>query len=207
MKKLIPLLFFVLSLPGFSQIQVGKVLLDEAELKSVPTLTFDFGLPINITGPYAFMKSEEMFIESGLYLTTDRYVFDLNGNRFSHRSIGFNIPLRVGKIIKNKYYIGGGNNFNFPIHYRQFKYDAFSFNNKQKVVSEFFSDQIVKFYPSLELNAGFSTHGIGRFSIRVQMHFLDFFNLGYTENGVLPYEKITWTNRYKLIILSYNPGL
>ncbi len=209
MRNIIPTALIGLLMPliGASQIQIAKLLDGDVELNSVPALAIDFGLPINITGPYAFIRSKDMYMESGLFFTTDKYIFDRDTTRFSHRSVGINIPLRVGAIIKEKIYVGAGHNFNFPIHYRQNNYDAGGFDNKRKAVSEFFSDHIMRFYPSMELSAGISIHTIGRFSVRLQMHYLDFFNLAYEENGVKPYETLVFENRFKFIIISYNPGL
>lgn len=195
--------------PFFSngQIQVAKIMDGDVELNTVPTLAYNWGIPINIMGPYSFMRSQDMFMETGIYINTNKYIFDRGTKRYSHRSLGLNIPLRAGAIIKNRIYVGAGHNFNFPFHYRQFTYDAGGFDNKERVASEFFSPHIMKFYPSLELNVGFSTHRIGRFNLRVQMHYLDFFDLGYQQDGIKPYETLVFENRYKFIIISYNPGL
>jgi len=206
------ILFFIcisLLLPRISssQVQVAKVMDGDVELNTIPALTYNWGIPINIMGPYAFMKSQDMFMESGLFVNTNKYIFDRGDTRYSHRTIGISIPLRTGAIIKDRFYVGAGHNFNFPFHYRQNTYDAGGFDNRQQTVSQFFSPQIMKFYPSIELSVGLSTHTIGRFNLRVQMHYLDFFNVGYQKDGIKPYENIVFENRFKFIIISYNPGL
>jgi len=106
--------------------------------------------------------------------------------------------------------LGAGHNFNFPFHYKSTTFTARSRENKQIVTKEFMSDKTAKFYPSLELSAGISFHGVGRFSLRVQTFYMSFFNPAYSENingtDILPYQTTVFNQNLRIII-SYNPAL
>ena len=210
MRKTVVFLFIMLSYSVYSQVSIAKITRGETELLTIPRLTVDIGIPINIVGPYAILKDEATYLETGLFVTNNGFIFEENDLRNVHRTVGISVPIRVGKIVKQKYYLGTGHNFNFPIHYKLKTFDAGTRDNKQIAIAEYFSDRVSFIYPSLEFSAGVSLHGIGRFSLRLQMFYLGFFNPAFSEtiNGaeIKPYEDLLIENQMK-IIFSYNPGL
>ncbi len=192
----------------FGQIQVASVTVnDTVSLRGIPRLAFDIGIPVNIMGPYAVIRDEKTYMESGLFVTNKGFIYEQDGARFVHRLFGINIPIRGGVIIDDKYYVGAGHNFNIPFHYKAKRFDAGGFKNKEILTSEFFSKRTARFYPSIEISAGVSIHGVGRFSVRLQTFYLDFFNPAFEEDGVLPFEALVVENKLNLVVISYNPGL
>ena len=206
MKKFIFLLLIFCTFSAYSQIQIVKVTRGEDAIRSLPRISIDLGIPVNIMGPYSIIQNTAAYIESGLFMSNNGYIFEEDGLRYVHRTFGVNVPVRGGKIIKEKYYLGAGHNFNFPIHYKLRSYDAGTRKNKQVVHSEFLSKRVSKFYPSMELSAGVMLHGIGRFSGRFQMYYMSFLNPAYTDNGASPYADLLFERQLRFVI-SYNPGL
>jgi len=210
MKKIILFIFLIFSLQSFSQIAFYKVSRGDVALNTSPRFSVDIGVPVNIVGPWAIVKSPDAYIESGLFVTNNGMKFDEGAFRHSHRALGLSLPIRVGKIIASKYYLGTGMNMNFNFHHKYKTYDYGTKNNKQVVVSEFFSKQINVFYPSVETYGGISVHGIGRLGLRAQIFPMSLLNPAYstTENGIelRPYEGLATTQNFRILI-SYNPGL
>ena len=212
MKKILILTLLIsLFINSFSQIAVYKVT-DGDALQTIPRVSIDIGIPINIIGPWSIIKAGMVYTESGLFFTNNGLIYDTDDLRYIHRTIGLSVPIRVGGIIKENYFLGVGFNFNFPFHYRLKTFDVGTRQNKEIAVSEFFSKRVTNFYPSAEVSAGISLHGIGRFSIRLQMFPANFFNTAYTETvegyelESKPYEGIVIERNFR-ILLSYSPGL
>lgn len=206
-KKLIIVFLIFVSCSAFGQYAFYKVMRGDKELNSPGRFSVDYGIPVNLVGPWSIIPSKGAFTESGIFITNNGVIFDEKDKRHLHRVLGLSIPVRVGGIVKDNYYIGTGFNFNFNFHYKKKTFDYGTRENKSVVVSEFFSKQVKIFYPSIELSAGVSLHGIGRFSIRLQTFPESFFNLAYVDDaGLKPYEDLQVVESFR-ILLSYNPGL
>ena len=209
-KTILFIILIAISISAFSQIAFYTVKQSDLKLQTTPRFSIDIGLPLNIVGPWSFIKTEGAFVESGLFVTNNGLIYDEDSYRYIHRILGLSVPIRGGKIVKEIFYLGTGFNFNFPFHYRQKTFDVGTRQNKQVMVSEFFSKHVVNFYPSAELSAGIQLHGVGRFSIRVQIFATSFLNQAYSETigeyEVKPYENIAISNNFR-VLLSYSPGL
>ena len=191
----------------FSQVQVATITInDTISARNVPRFAIDFGIPFNVIGPYAPIVNESAFLETGFFITNKGFIYEFENSRFVHRTFGVSIPLRAGVIVNQNIYLGAGHIFNFPFHYKEKKFSAGGFKDKEIRVSEFFSSRVLPFYPALEVSAGMSFHRVGRFSLRLQTFYLDFFNVAFEENGVTPYSSILVENKLNFLI-SYNPGL
>lgn len=203
-------LFLLLVFNVHAQIAAYKIMRGEKELITRPRFGLDLGIPINLIGPWAIIPNTGAFTETGLFVTNNGFIFDEGKNRYHHRVIGVSVPLRAGKIIKEKFYLGTGVNFNFNLHYKQRTYDYGTKNNEQVIVNDYFSEQVNVFYPSIDFSAGISLHGIGRISLRAKLYTGSLFNQAYTETvdglEVKPYEDLTVTQSFKIMI-SYNSGL
>lgn len=212
MKKNITILILIMlfATQAFSQIAFYTMFRGETKLNTIPRLSIDVGLPVNIAGPWAVIKSNASFFESGLFITRNGLTYDDDKTRYVHNVTGISFPLRGGVIVKDIYYIGTGYNLNFNLYYKQKTFTAGGRQNKFVVASGFFDPRVSIFYPSLELSAGVSLHGLGRFSIRAQYFPTSLLNKTFTElvSGmeVRPYEDLVIMPNIK-ILLSYNPAL
>ncbi len=210
MKKCLIIFIFVLfATQTFSQLTFYTINRGDTELHSIPRLSYDIGIPVNIIGPWSIIKSQVVFMESGFFITNNGIIYDEDQYRHLHRVIGVNFPLRVGVIVKKKFYFGTGINYNFNLHYKYKTFDAGGRKNKYVVASEFFSDRVNFFYPSAEISAGISLHGLGRFTLRFQTFPISLLNPIYTETvrgyEVKPFEDIS-ALPFRFI-LSYSSGL
>jgi len=206
-KYTILLVFVLLSISSVAQYSFYKVTRDGVELNSPSRFGMDIGLPINLIGPWSIIPAKGAFSEVGIFISNNGIIYDELDHRYIHRALGLSIPLRAGKIVNDKYYIGAGVNFNFNFHYKQTNFDYGTKDNKSIVIKEFFSDQINVFYPSIELSAGIRLHGIGRFSLRLQTFAGSLLNQAFVDDaGLKPYETLVVPQNFK-ILLSYNSGL
>lgn len=200
-------LLILLSFSSSAQYAFYTVSRGDVELNSPSRLSVDIGIPVNIIGPWAIIPSEAAFTTVGLFITNNGIIYDENDHRYIHRALGLSVPLRFGAMINKIYYLGTGVNFNFNFHYKQTTADFGTRNNKSLVVSEYFSKQINLFYPSVEVSAGISLHGYGRFSIRLQTFPGSLLNQAFVaSDGTMPYETLNITQNFR-ILFSYNSGL
>ena len=211
MKKTVSIITFVLfSIQIFSQISLYKVSRADEKLHALPRFSVDIGVPVNIIGPWAIFKSTAAYLESGLFVTNNGFKYDQGDKRYVHRVIGLSVPVRAGKIIQNKYYLGSGFNINLNMQYKQKTYDFGTRNNKEIVEKKFFSKHDNLLNPSIELYGGISIHALGRFGLRAQMFPMSFLSPTYKEtiNGLetTPYADLIVAPNFK-IMFSYNPGL
>lgn len=201
------IVLILLSFTSSAQYAFYTVMRGDVELNSPARISVDIGIPVNIIGPWAMVPSEAAFTTVGLFLTNNGLIYDENEYRYIHRALGISVPVRLGAMIKKKFYLGTGMNFNFNFHYKQTTFDYGTRLNESLVVTEYFSKQINLFYPSIELSAGISLHGVGRFSIRLQTFPGSLLNQAYVdEAGLKPYETLNVTQNFR-ILLSYNSGL
>ncbi len=212
MKKTFVLVFILLiiKLNTYSQISFVTIASGELPLTSKPRLSIDIGIPFTIVGPYAPIVNNSIFIESGLFVTNNGFIYEKGDYKYIHRTLGLSIPIRIGKIMKEKYYLGVGHQFNFPFHYKLKRFDAGTRKNKEIITKEFFSKRVSKYQPCLEVSFGIMYHKYGRFSIRAKLFYTDFFNVDYSETvndlEVKPYESIAISQHFG-ITFSYSPGL
>lgn len=210
MKNIIFLFLTFFPVLTIAQLQISSINQGETLLDTKPRFGVDIGIPFNIIGPYSPIVDDLIYTETGLFVTNKGLSYIEGNDNFIHRTLGLNVPIRIGMILNKTIYLGVGNNFNFPFHYKLKRYDANTRENKSIVVSEFFSKRVSWFYPSLEFSAGISIHKIGRFSVRFQINYLSFFNPEFTEivqgYEVKPYENIV-VNRHWGLTFGYNPGL
>ncbi len=212
MKKNIIIFIFILfvSTQTYSQVAFYTMYRDGSKLNTIPRFSLDIGVPINIAGPWSVIKSQGTFSETGLFITNNGLTYDDDKLRYVHDVVGLNVPLRVGIIVKDLYYIGTGFNFNFNVYYKQKTFSAGGRQNKHIITSQLFSKRVNMFYPSMELSAGIRLYGLGRFSLRVQYFPISMLNQTWTEvvsgSQVNPFEDLVTMPSMK-IVLSYNPGL
>lgn len=209
-KQILILILIIVPFSVFAQLSLSKITEGEKTYTKVPRFSMDYGIPINISGPYAVLTSEAVNLETGIFISNNGFAYDDTDLRHIHRVVGINIPIRVNAIMKNKIYIGAGHNFNFPFHYKHTTFTARSREDKSIVTKEYFSDRVSKFYPYMEISAGISFHGFGRFSIRLQTFYMNFFNAAYTQSvnniDIMPYQNLIFEQNIRIII-AYNPAL
>lgn len=212
MKKNIIIFIFILfvSTQTYSQIAFYSIYREDTKLNTLPRFSLDVGIPLNIAGPWSVIKSQGTFLETGFFITNNGLTYDDDRLRYVHNVTGVNVPIRGGVIVNDIYYIGTGFNFNFNVYYKQKTFSAGGRQNKHIITSQFFSKKVNMFYPSMELSAGISLYGLGRFSIRVQYFPISLLNQTWTEvvsgSQVNPFEDLVTMPNMK-IVLSYNPGL
>ena len=117
MKNILSLSVFIfLSMITFAQVQFSSVKQGDTELISKARFGIDVGIPYNIVGPYGpiYTQKKLFWAETGLFITNNGVAYEEDQLINYHRTLGLNIPLRLGIIMNDKIYLGIGHNFNFP---------------------------------------------------------------------------------------------